>query len=179
MQSQQKTIAVFGSAFDPPHKGHEDVIKQACEWADLVLVVPNYRHAFGKRMSPYAQRYEMAAALVTSMNNHKVQISNIEQTLALSGSEDLPIYTYDVLAALATQYQGAKLVFVVGPDNADPNTWRRFYKSEEILANWQIWAAVENIPVHSSNLRKKLKCGKLPTLDECPQAVIDLIKKSF
>ena len=35
-------IAVFGSAFNPPHMGHADVVTQALAHFDRVILVPNF-----------------------------------------------------------------------------------------------------------------------------------------
>ncbi|HIB77351.1 MAG TPA: hypothetical protein EYO58_06995 [Flavobacteriales bacterium] len=42
-------IAVFGSAFNPPHLGHMDVVRQCLSHVDQVLIVPSARHPFGKK----------------------------------------------------------------------------------------------------------------------------------
>lgn len=51
-------LAVYGGAFDPPHPGHESVIRRALLCAERVALVPSHRHAFGKRMGDF----EYAAA---------------------------------------------------------------------------------------------------------------------
>ena len=49
-------LAVYGGAFDPPHPGHESVVRRVLECAEQVLLVPSHRHAHGKRMVDFAVR---------------------------------------------------------------------------------------------------------------------------
>ena len=172
----EKTIAVFGSAFNPPHCGHADVILQATAWADHIIVVPSYCHAFGKTMAPFEQRLVLAQALIDSMVWKKdVMVSDIEKTIAASQGEGHPIYTFDVLLALSAIYPDSKIVFVVGPDNASPEIWNTFYRADEILLRWGIWAAQERIHIRSTTIRNKLQQGDMPAPHECPAPVIRLL----
>ena len=60
-------ILLFGSPFNPPHLGHQIVIRQAFELIqdfDELWLLPNYRHAFGKDLAPVADRLAMCQLLV-------------------------------------------------------------------------------------------------------------------
>ena len=171
------TIAVFGSAFNPPHCGHEDVIQQALEHADLALLVPSYCHAFGKQMAPFEQRLAMTEALATNLSvAGEVRVSDIERTLSKHKANGKAIYTYDVLHALDAMNPNTSLIFVLGPDNAKPATWNKFYRAQDILNRWTIREAQERIAVRSTGIRNKLAQGILPTEDECPRVVIERLK---
>lgn len=190
MPMHNKTIAIFGSAFNPPHLGHADVIQQTAIWADKIMTVPSYCHAFGKQMAPFDLRVRMTQALIRSLPDalikHKtIEVSTIEQRLALANTQKkqptntpTPIYTFDVLTALALEYPNDTLKFVVGPDNADPMVWSRFYKSEEILATWGVWAAQERLGIRSRHIRELIYHHKQPSTAQCPLAVLDLIAQS-
>jgi len=170
-------IAVFGSAFNPPHRGHEDVIAQARGWADKVILVPSYSHAFGKKMLPFELRVNMVEKMLEDIGNpENIVLSNIEKQIASNKKDGEPIYTFDVLEALEKRYKTNRLTFVVGPDNASPITWQRFYRAQDILARWSIWAAEERVPVRSSKIREKLAKHELPNNKECSPQVIALLK---
>lgn len=171
-----ETVAVFGSAFNPPHIGHLDVIEQCLLWANKIIVVPSYAHAFGKRMAPYEQRLALTQALVGDMAATHVTVSDIERSLATVDCADKPIYTYDVLDALQQQNQQSKFIFVVGPDNADPSTWQRFYRADDILQRWGIWAAQERVAVRSTHIRSLLARGEVPGVKLCTPAVSQLLQ---
>lgn len=171
------TIAVFGSAFNPPHRGHEDVIVQAAQKADSVLLVPSYCHAFGKQMAPYNIRFRMAEAMVSDMaQSVPIQVSDIERKLSAQGEPSQPVYTYDVLNAVQSDFPDAAITFVLGPDNADPATWQRFYRAQDILDRWGIFVAQERIPIRSTLIRNKLAEGIDPSGLEVSPSVIKFIK---
>lgn len=114
-------IAVFGSAFNPPHRGHEDVIHQILEHTDKLVLVPSYNHAFGKKMMPFEFRVGLVKGMVAEMGlNENTLVSRIEHDIADTHPEDRPVYTFDVLSELEKVYNTQNLTFVVGPDNASP-----------------------------------------------------------
>ncbi len=167
------TIAIFGSAFNPPHLGHADVITQALEVADHVFAVPSYKHAFGKTMMSFSFRVSLVENMISDLAfENRCHISTIEETLSQSMPEQKPIYTFDVLEAFEKNHPDATLIFVVGPDNAEPSTWNKFYKAKEIQARWQLWQAEERLMVRSTPLREKLKKNILPSRSECSPSVI-------
>ena len=160
-----KRIAVIGSAFNPPHLGHKDVIEQIYLDFDEVLLVPSYRHAFAKQMVDFNHRLYMASMMGQAFHNecylayqHSTPIltSDIEREIGQTRAG--PVYTYDVLEALEARYQtagvNAQLTFVVGPDNANHETWSKFYKGEEIVNRWRLRSVSERLPVHSTGIRE-------------------------
>lgn len=177
--SHPKKIAVFGSAFNPPHRGHLDVLNQVAQWADEVVVVPNFAHAFGKSMASYALRVSLTQALVKEAALAlPVRVSKIEQKMAAARLKPAPIYTFDVLTELKKDYPEDELIFIVGPDNADPRVWQRFYRADDILQQFATWPAEERLAVRSTDLRATLKAGRLPSESQCPRAVIELLKQT-
>lgn len=169
-----KSTAVFGSAFNPPHLGHADVIGQALNSFDRVLVVPSFCHPFGKQMLDYERRVALVEAMLRDLDDPRVALSRVEQTLGESRPGQ-PVYTYDVLVALEQVLGSADLVFVVGPDNAKRETWQKFYRADDIVQRWRLWPAQERLPVRSSQIRELLERKQLPTRDQCCDGVITLL----
>ncbi len=171
MNKPQK-IFVFGSAFNPPHRGHQDVVEQCLALADHVIVVPSYHHAFGKNMMPFNLRMELVEAWVSSVSNpDRVSVSTLERELGRD-HPDQPVFTYTILEYLQEQYPNAELTFVVGPDNAEPETWRKFYRADDILKCWSLYVAQENKKVRSTLIRNTLRTGKMPDAEMCPAVVV-------
>ena len=150
-------IGVFGSAFDPPTKGHLDVLRQAATLFDTILLVPSAAHPFCKRSLSFDLRLQLLNAFVEDAGRlgPALEISPIEAEL-LCASVDRPVYTYDVLTALSDSYPQAKLTFIRGPDNAQESVWQRFYRYRDIERQWSIFTAEENCLVRSSHLRALL-----------------------
>lgn len=123
-----ETLAVYGGSFNPPHIAHQ----MAClavletEKVDRILMVPTWKHAFGKELAPYEDRIEMcrmAAALFGGL----VEVSTIESELGEGGSR-----TYHTLRALAAREPGASFRLLVGADVlAEKDSW---YRWDEVVA---------------------------------------------
>lgn len=153
-------IAVFGSAFDPPHAGHMDAIAQVLTVADSVIVVPSYAHAFGKTMAPFDIRCQMLKASIaaSSLPPDQVEIDPLEQ--AMFATAGPPIYSFDVLIELQKKHPSAELVFVIGPDNAAPRVWASFHRSRDIRARWPMFVTEERVHVRSTQLRRAVSQNK-------------------
>lgn len=115
------TVALYGGTFDPPHIAH---VLVAC-WAgvaaevDEVLVVPTFRHAFGKDATPYEHRRRMTELAMRDLR--KVTISDIERDL---GGESR---TYHTLQALRRQRPQAQFRLVIGADILEEtHAWYRW-----------------------------------------------------
>jgi nicotinate-nucleotide adenylyltransferase len=175
----QNKTAVFGSAFNPPHLGHADVIDQALEVFDRVIVVPSYSHAFGKAMAAYSLRLELAETLIGLHPGwqQRVIVSDIEQTIAEKKADKEPIYTFDVLNELEAQLPKSHLVFVVGPDNAALDTWAKFYKAKEIDERWGRWDAKERVCVRSTAIREIINSGGQPKSSDCPPEIVTVYRR--
>jgi nicotinate-nucleotide adenylyltransferase len=152
-------IAVFGSAFNPPTFGHQDAINSILAHQpsfDQVLLVPSYQHAFGKHMLPYVHRVELLNRFAATLGNDCVKVCAIETEIA---KDDKPVYTFDVLNYLQTQYYpDAQLTFVVGPDNVD--NWHKFYRAEEILQRWQRLVVPQRKDIRSTYVRDAIVAGE-------------------
>jgi len=161
----KKRIGIIGSAFNPPHLGHKDIIEQIYKDYDEILLIPSYRHAFGKDMVPYQDRLYMASILGEAFHAEKHLNFEHETTIITSAIErdigldsDKPVYTFDVLYELEQRYLNAnvqpELTFIIGPDNATHETWSKFYRGEDIVKRWNLRAVSERIPVHSTLIRE-------------------------
>jgi Nicotinic acid mononucleotide adenylyltransferase len=151
-------IAVFGSAFNPPTQGHASVLAQLCHF-DKVLLVPSYRHAWGKMMAPYETRCGWVQALI-----HDLRLPNLHlcQREASLGREGDAVTTHMLLSALQHDYPDAALTFVVGPDNL--LKFDQFAESAQILSRWSVLGMPEKVVVRSTHIRERLAQG-LPVGD--------------
>ncbi len=147
-------ILVFGSAFDMPHKGHEDIIRQVKEEYDLILLVPSFKHAFDKQMKPYEHRLSMTKAFCRDLIDLNIEVSDIERTLGENGE---PIYSIELLNALSDIYPDASLTILYGPDNIE--NLHKFHRYQEILQHYHIASGIERKAIRSSTLRKKIENG--------------------
>ncbi len=169
-----RRTAVFGSAFNPPHMGHADVINQALGHFSGVILVPSFAHAFGKAMAPFQLRLDMAAALAKHCDwGTNVRVSDIEKSIEAHKPRSEPVYTFDVLEAMEKLWPDTQFVFIVGPDNAKNETWQKFYKASEIDQRWGRWAAEEREQIRSTFIRDALSKGADIPSTMCPATVLD------
>ncbi len=150
-------IAVFGSAFNPPHRGHMDVIDQLKPKFDKILLVPSAAHAFGKTPLDIECRTKMLELILSDYfaNDSKVELSLIEFDMLDNANEDKPVYSYDLLQHL-NSLNLADYHLVIGPDNAVPETWQKFYKHKEIESEFGLTIVDERRKIRSTEIRELL-----------------------
>ncbi len=150
-------VAVFGSAFNPPHRGHMDVIDQLKHKFDKVLLIPSAAHAFGKTPLPIETRTEMLSLILADYfpNDPKVEVSLVEFDILKESSEDKPVYSYDLLQKL-NQQNPAEYHLIIGPDNAAPEIWCKFYKHKEIEEEFTVTTVEERRKIRSTEIRELL-----------------------
>ena len=165
--------AVYGGSFDPIHFGHLSMIERAVALDYTVIIVPAYRHAFGKKSAPFAHRLRMCElALAACQLRVHTRLCTIEQTLARG--EEAPVYTYDVLCALRDKLQVVPCL-LVGPDVMAE--WERWYRHADIDREFGRLCLPETRPIRSTEIRKRLQAGAPPhsLRDFTPEAVITYI----
>ena len=150
--------AVFGSAFNPPTRGHLDAIEYVLNHNDnfeQVLLIPSFQHAFAKSMISYDHRVALLDAFVSDIADTRVRAYPVEHLIA---DGDKPVYTFDVLSHLEnTAFTDAQLSFVMGPDNQA--NWSKFYKADEIEQRWGVLVVPERKPIRSTRVREALRAG--------------------
>lgn len=149
-------LAVYGGAFDPPHPGHESVIRRALQHADRVVLVPSHRHAFGKRMADFRLRCRWLERLAARLDARRVYCEPIEERLAPGQAA---VYSIDLLDALQarTELPSARIALLVGEDNEAQ--LERFERAGELRWRYGRLVAGESIALHSSMIRQRLRDG--------------------
>lgn len=113
--------AIFGGSFDPPHVAHVLAVDHVLEagLADIVMVIPVFRHAFDKDMTPFDVRLSLVHAAFAGRPH--VEVSDIERELPA------PSYTVRTLEALRARYPDDELRLLVGSDLlSDTPRWHRY-----------------------------------------------------
>jgi nicotinate-nucleotide adenylyltransferase len=117
----KEKVAIFGGSFNPPHVGHlfATTFVLATHEADLVLVVPTYRHPFAKALAPFEDRITMCTLAMGWLPH--VAISRIEEEL---GGESRTLRT---LEHLQRTHPNWSMRLVMGSDTfAESSKWYRF-----------------------------------------------------
>ncbi len=116
-----KNFALFGGSFDPPHKGHQEIVQALLDSKiiDQVLIVPTYQNPFkdGFHATP-EQRLEWCKKLFSNPN---IVVSDYEI------AQKRPVYTIETYNTLSKIYNIKAIV--IGADNLKSITkWRDFEK---------------------------------------------------
>ena len=150
---------VYGGSFDPIHVGHLSMIERAVALDYEVVVVPAYRHAFGKRSAPFEHRARMCELALLQGRGCKshARVCRIERTLAQG--RHAPVYTYDVLCALR-ELLASTPSLLVGPDIE--TEWERWYQHEAIDREFGRLCLPITQNVRSTTIRQRLYGGEPP-----------------
>jgi len=138
-------IAIFGGSFDPPHKGHQQIVHKAIERLDIdkLIVLPAFLNPFKKSTLASAnQRSQWCHMLFDKIENVEVSDHEIRAGRSVYTSESLHFFLqeYDV------RY------FIIGADNLAAITqWHEFDWINSIVT-WVI-AQREGHPVETEALR--------------------------
>ena len=115
-------IAIFGGSFDPPHTGHELIVKKALEILDVdkLLVVTTYLSPFKESFcAPAPMRQAWLKKMFEGMD--KVEIFSYEC------DQKRQVPTIETVLHVKSLYPKAKLFLIVGSDSfASLPKWNRY-----------------------------------------------------
>ena len=102
-------VILFGGAFDPPHRGHQQITHYllAQKTADEVWYVPAKSHPFAKPMSLAAHRVKMVEMIV---DDPRIKVEMYEQ------EKEGISYSHETLDYLAARYPKHTFSWIVGSD---------------------------------------------------------------
>jgi nicotinate-nucleotide adenylyltransferase len=124
-----------------------------------VIIVPAYRHAFGKQSAPFLHRVHMCElALQAGQLQTHTRLCTVEQ--ALAQGRCTPVYTYDVLSVLRDKLQAAPCL-LVGPDITVE--WQRWYRHADIDREFGRLCLPMTRAIRSTEIRQRLHAGASPT----------------
>ncbi len=105
-------IALFGGSFDPPHIGHEEIVKTALRTLDIdrLFVVPTWRNPFKHAFhAPPSLRYAWIKKMLTRYP--KAKVLDYEMRL------HRPVPTIETVTYLQERYHPRTLYLIIGADN--------------------------------------------------------------
>ncbi len=150
MVKKKPTVALFGGSFDPPHVGHQAIVKKAAALPDIdnLIVMPAFLNPFKKStLASTEKRLEWCQKIFTES---KVIVSNFE---ILEGRS---VYTIETLTHLGKEYDVKYLV--IGSDNlVSIDKWKDFDKINEAIT-WLIFTRDSDIDY---SMLKKYKAIEL------------------
>lgn len=161
-----ETIALFGGSFDPPHIGHEAVVKALLDFKDVekVVVMPAFLNPFKQQSHACAQiRLQWLKKIFSSYESVEIDDFEVNQAQKVS--------TIISVKYLLQKYK--KVYLVIGADNLSTlGMWNKYEELKklvtfvvanrdeiEIPSNFLSLNVFENIS--SSELREHIDITKL------------------
>jgi nicotinate-nucleotide adenylyltransferase len=112
-------IALFGGTFDPIHRAHLAIAREAADrfHLDRVLFVPAAHPPWKDSGTPYADRLRMVE--LASATDPRLEASRLEEGVGKS-------YSIDTVERAQRLYPEARIYFIIGTDAfADVEKWHR------------------------------------------------------
>jgi nicotinate-nucleotide adenylyltransferase len=152
-----RLCTIYGGSFDPIHVGHVSMIRRAVALGYHVLIVPAFRHAFGKQSAPFEHRLRMCRLVLDASLQDHTRVCDVERRLADDDAQ--PVYTYGVLRHLRDRLR-QPVSLLVGPDIAAE--WQRWHRHADIDREFGRLSLPATHAVRSSDVRQQLRHGAPP-----------------
>lgn len=167
------TAALFGGSFDPPHIGHESIIRTALKELaiDKLYVVPAYLSPFkSSTLCPAEKRLEWMRKLCSPYE--KIEVLNFEI------KQQRPTPTLETVMFIQGQLTPApdQLYLIIGSDQLEKfHLWERY---QELLERCELVVATRDeeitdpsvkklkidVPISSSTLRRHFDPKQIPDI---------------
>jgi len=141
-------LAFFGGSFDPPHVGHENIIKICQEKFDNLLVIPNNVSPMktDKPPIPKFHRLNMIKLIIKNLN---VKIDTFELD-----SKKIN-YTYHTIQYIKEKYIFNDLYMIIGKDQIE--NFNKWYRIDDILKDVKIICFNRNNSYKNEDLGMKIE----------------------
>lgn len=122
-------VAIYGGSFDPPHLGHEMVVKEALKSLDIetLFIIPAWLSPFKKKFfAPPKLRLEWIKTLWGDEKGVKICQNELKN--------QRPTTTYETVCYLHELYDITKCYLIIGADNVkDLERWGNFEELEKMV----------------------------------------------
>lgn len=116
----RKTVALLGSACNPPTLAHLDVLEVGLAYVDEAWLMPCYNHVYGKTLAPAEHRLAMCQL----MERDRIRAFDFEIQHQLGGE------TYHTICKLMVEQMPYEFSFLIGMDVA--NTIHQWSNSDRL-----------------------------------------------
>jgi nicotinate-nucleotide adenylyltransferase len=178
--SDLKAVALYGGSFDPPHLGHEAIIKalKKLDYIDKIIIMPTFLNPFKEDFTaPADLRLKWLREIFS--DDKKIEVSSFEV------KQNKKVPTLLTVHELKKDYE--KIYLVIGADNLD--SLHKWYEFDTLNKEVTFIVATRDkvkVPkkfiqldidedISSSSLRKNLDISKLP--QKCAKEIAQYYKE--
>ena len=179
----------FGGSFNPPHKGHYEIIQKCSKQCHRFIIMPTLNSPL-KNKTSFLTSHHIFQML-------ELLIQDLDSTIEIDGydfSRSSPSHTVDTISHLQKKYPESSISMIVGADQLMKfQQWKEYKKiisSVHIIGfnreNYDFtpipgmnitWDEDFNMDISSTNIREKIATGKFIG-NELTPPIYDYIQKN-
>ena len=171
MASKEIKTGIFGGAFNPPHNGHVNLVKEAIDQLNLrrLLIIPTFESPHkNTKLLPFEQRAEMCRRAFGQLDgsgkcNCGIEISDIEREMGGVS------YTINTIRELAKRCPDERFYLLIGGDMLF--SFREWFKYESILKESTVCAVAREDDSFTDMVEFANQIGRVKVL---PANVVDV-----
>ncbi|WP_086235578.1 nicotinate (nicotinamide) nucleotide adenylyltransferase [Campylobacter devanensis] len=174
-------IAIFGGSFDPPHLGHDMIVKEALKSLNInkLIIIPTFLSPFKSEFgAPPNLRLQWCRSLWENLSP-KIIVSDYET------SQNRAVASIDSVSYFKNKFNVSRIYLIIGADQL--NSLHKWHRYDELKALVSFVVACRdgikidenlqkldiNVKISSSKIKSELNFKHIPT------AILDSVEKFY
>ena len=174
-------IAIFGGSFDPPHLGHDMIVKEALKSLNInkLIIIPTFLSPFKSEFgAPPNLRLQWCRSLWENLSS-KIIVSDYET------SQNRAVASIDSVSYFKNKFNASRIYLIIGADQF--NSLHKWHRYDELKALVSFVVACRdgikidenlqkldiNVKISSSKIKSELNFKHIPT------AILDSVEKFY
>lgn len=174
-------IAIFGGSFDPPHLGHDMIVKEALKSLNInkLIIIPTFLSPFKSEFgAPPNLRLQWCRSLWENLSP-KIIVSDYE------ASQNRAVASIDSVSYFKNKFNASRIYLIIGADQL--NSLHKWHRYDELKALVSFVVACRdgikidenlqkldiNVKISSSKIKSELNFKHIPT------AILDSVEKFY
>lgn len=174
-------IAIFGGSFDPPHFGHDEVVKSALKNLniDKLIIIPTFLNPFKSEFgAPPNLRLQWCRTLWENLNP-KIIVSDYET------SQNRAVASIDSVSYFKNKFNASRIYLIIGADQL--NSLHKWHRYDELKALVSFVVACRDDIKIDENLQKldinvKISSSKIKSelnFKQVPSAILSSVQSFY
>ncbi|WP_086230012.1 nicotinate (nicotinamide) nucleotide adenylyltransferase [Campylobacter devanensis] len=165
-------IAIFGGSFDPPHLGHDMIVKEALKSLNInkLIIIPTFLSPFKSEFgAPPNLRLQWCRSLWENLSS-KIIVSDYET------SQNRAVASIDSVSYFKNKFNASRIYLIIGADQL--NSLHKWHRYDELKALVSFVVACRdgikidenlqkldiNVKISSSKIKSELNFKQVPSV---------------